>query len=134
MKDHLSVGALGENIACEYLKKNRFKILERNVRRPWGEIDVIARDRSGVLVFVEVKTLKKRGEESALRPEDNMTRSKILKTQKMAGMFANEHPELVDDRRGWRVDLITISLPVDGDSELTSELEDCVINHLENVE
>ena len=50
----------GEDKACEYLKKLNFKIIERNFRKGYGEIDIVAidsSDRSGqVLVFVEVKT------------------------------------------------------------------------------
>ncbi len=47
-------GKFFEDLACEYLKKKKFKILERNYRCPFGEIDIIAQ-RRGVLSFVEVK-------------------------------------------------------------------------------
>ena len=46
---------LGENKACEYLQKLGFKILERNYRKTYGEIDIIALDKD-VLSFIEVKT------------------------------------------------------------------------------
>jgi len=49
------VGASGEDLAAAHLKKQGYKILERNYRTPLGEIDLIARHR-GVLVFIEVKT------------------------------------------------------------------------------
>ncbi len=52
-KKHL--GELGENLACEFLRKKGYQILERNFRCRMGEIDIIAR-RSGTLVFCEVKT------------------------------------------------------------------------------
>src|ERR1041384_2243957 len=53
---HLRPGALGEKLACRYLKRNGFKILFRNFRgRSGGEIDVVCRDNH-TLVFVEVKT------------------------------------------------------------------------------
>jgi len=55
VSSHLQVGADGEDAAVKYLKKQGLKILERNVRIPGGEIDIIARDRQ-FLVFVEVKT------------------------------------------------------------------------------
>lgn len=38
---HLKVGKIGENIACEYLKNKGYKIIERNFRRKWGEIDIV---------------------------------------------------------------------------------------------
>lgn len=50
-----TVGNHGEEIACQYLKKLGFKILERNYRIRGGEIDIVARDKD-TLVFVEVKT------------------------------------------------------------------------------
>ncbi len=47
-------GKQGEDRACAYLKKQRYKILERNFRSRYGEIDLIAQDRA-TIVFVEVK-------------------------------------------------------------------------------
>ncbi len=47
-------GNKGENIACDFLKKKNFKIIERNFSCKFGEIDIIAED-GNFLVFVEVK-------------------------------------------------------------------------------
>ena len=44
----------GENIAAEYLKKQGYRILERNYSTKVGELDIIAQDRD-TIVFVEVK-------------------------------------------------------------------------------
>ena len=52
-----ATGKLGESLAEAYLKKKGYRILERNVRSPFGEIDIVAK-HDGVLVFVEVKTRK----------------------------------------------------------------------------
>ncbi len=50
-------GRIGENLACLYLEKNNYKIIERNFRCRQGEIDIIVRDEiKNELVFVEVKT------------------------------------------------------------------------------
>lgn len=49
------IGRLGEDYAAKYLRKKRYKILERNYRTKLGEIDIIAQDGS-YTVFVEVKT------------------------------------------------------------------------------
>lgn len=49
------LGETGEDLAAAALKKQGYKILERNYRTPLGEIDLIARHQ-GYLVFLEVKT------------------------------------------------------------------------------
>ena len=54
------IGKIGEDKATEYLKKNNYKIVERNFSCKIGEIDIIAKDRNvklnNELVFFEVKT------------------------------------------------------------------------------
>ena len=47
-------GAEGERAAAEFLKAQGYRILARNYRTRWGEIDLIAED-GRTLVFVEVK-------------------------------------------------------------------------------
>ena len=49
------LGASGEAKACKYLKKNGYKILERNFKNPFGEIDIIA-SKDDITAFIEVKT------------------------------------------------------------------------------
>jgi putative endonuclease len=57
-------GARGEKIAQNYLKKQGYKVIDRNFRIRGGEIDIIALDPStgsgqnATLVFIEVKTRK----------------------------------------------------------------------------
>lgn len=55
--EHLRLGHKGEDIACRYLKRNGYSVLERNYRSGKHEIDIILRapDRRTV-VFAEVKT------------------------------------------------------------------------------
>lgn len=48
-------GEAGEEYCAKYLKKHGFKILDRNYRKPFGEIDIVA-VKNNVLCFVEVKT------------------------------------------------------------------------------
>ena len=50
-------GKFGESLACNYLRKNNYDIIENNFRCKQGEIDIIARDnKKNELVFIEVKT------------------------------------------------------------------------------
>jgi putative endonuclease len=56
MKDvRRQMGAAGEDLAAAALKKQGYKILERNWRSPLGEVDLIAK-HGRFLVLVEVKT------------------------------------------------------------------------------
>ena len=48
------LGELGENLACDELRRRGYAILERRYRTRFGEIDIVAR-HGDVLVFVEVK-------------------------------------------------------------------------------
>jgi putative endonuclease len=71
--EHLRRGALGEKLACRFLRGRSYKILYRNFRgRRGGEIDIVCRDRD-TLVFVEVKT---RGREDFGRPVQAVDRRK----------------------------------------------------------
>lgn len=55
MASQHELGREGENFACEYLKENGYKVLERNWRYGNDEIDIIALIEN-TLVIVEVKT------------------------------------------------------------------------------
>lgn len=48
------LGRKAEELTAKYLKKNRYKILERNFVTPFGEADIIA-FKDGYYCFVEVK-------------------------------------------------------------------------------
>ena len=51
------IGTLGENIAIKFLKKNKYKILDRNLHISHNELDIIAlHKKSGIIAFIEVKT------------------------------------------------------------------------------
>ncbi|MEK7553538.1 MAG: YraN family protein [Patescibacteria group bacterium] len=144
MNHRSQLGQLGENIACGYLVENNFKVIERNFRQKWGEIDIIAKAPDKTLVFVEVKTV--RGVEklhmvseedvSQISAEDQLTAAKLQKLQRTASLYANHKSELVNDRKGWRIDLLAITIKRDY-SEFTKELtikeKDCVIKHYENI-
>ena len=49
------LGFRGEERAARYLKRRGYKIIERNFRCPFGEVDIIA-EKGDVVAFIEVKT------------------------------------------------------------------------------
>jgi len=115
------VGQLGEDIAERYLKKKRYKIVERNYREKWGEIDIIAKSPKKVLVFVEVKTVS--GPNSSITAEDQLTRAKLSKLQRTAELYANGPGAKHVKKSGWRIDLLAIT--IDG--------EEATVKHYENI-
>ena len=54
-QERLTLGRQGEDAAAKYLQRKGMKIVERNLRTPIGEIDLVVRHRK-ILAFVEVKT------------------------------------------------------------------------------
>ena len=49
------LGKIGEELAVEYLEKNKYQIIKRNFYCRQGEIDIIAKDKEEI-VFIEVNT------------------------------------------------------------------------------
>ncbi len=83
----LIVGAKGEYAACVYLKKNGYKILKRNYKKSFGEIDIIAKKNEDIS-FVEVKTRKN---EDFGRPCQAVNESKKSKIRKTAMAYIVEN-------------------------------------------
>ena len=69
MENLINIGKIGENKACEYLKNKGYRIIDRNYREKFGEIDIIAVSRDLTLVFVEVKTIDKSGKSAICLPD-----------------------------------------------------------------
>lgn len=122
MKEKNNLGAEGEAYACEFLKKKGYEIIEKNARMRCGEIDIVARNKNGTLVFVEVKTSREFSAEG-FHPEDHMTPQKINNFRNSSSLYANARKNLVDDRVGFRLDLIA----------LAKVGNDFVAHHYENV-
>lgn len=99
------IGALGEKIAEEYLKRHGFKIEERNLARKTGELDRVA-SKDGTLHIVEVKTMV--GEEfprdddtdDGYDPAVNLHEYKIRKVARTAEWYVAEREWEGD----WQVD------------------------------
>ena len=115
------IGRLGEERANFYLKNKGYRIIERNHWKPWGELDIVALAQDRTLVFVEVKAIAGQGD---ITPEDNLTGAKLRKLKRAASLYANSHQKLLNDERGWRIDLVAINLFENGSAD---------IRHYENI-
>jgi putative endonuclease len=113
----IDVGRIGENAAADYLKKKGYKIIERNHRTRWFEIDIVA-FKKNKLIFVEVRA--KNGTEFG-SPEDTIDYKKLGKIIKAAqGYIAFRAPRV----EMYQIDAVCVVL--DG-----SEIER--ISHYENI-
>lgn len=81
------MGKAGEKLALTYLQDLGYRILARNYRQPFGEVDIIANDH-GTLVFVEVKT---RVGTSFGPPFESVTPHKQMQISKVALEYIGRH-------------------------------------------
>ncbi|MEK7464563.1 MAG: YraN family protein [Patescibacteria group bacterium] len=122
MNQKSQLGREGEDFACEYLVDKGFKIIDRNCRKPWGELDIVAISPDKTLVFAEVKTMSGFND-GGLKPEDQMSRSKIERFRRVAQLYAGSNEKLIDENKGWRLDLIS----------LTKIGKDFILKHYEQI-
>jgi len=115
-------GFLGEQIGTSYLLKNHYQIITNNYQKKWGEIDIVAFDKTTrETVFVEVKTRMKTNS-SHILPEEELTEAKIKRLQRAILSFLNQYH--LDDKP-WRFDFLAIET-----SDLNEEPE---IRHYKDV-
>lgn len=84
--DKSAIGTEGEQLAVRFLKKNGYKILQRNYRCKIGEIDIVTYDH-GAIAFVEVKT---RCSDTYGTPELSVTENKKRQIVKVASHYVAE--------------------------------------------
>ncbi len=102
----LSKGNWGERLAEQHLQNKGYRIIARNFKKRYGEIDLIALHNQ-TLIFVEVKT---RWNQSHGTPEEAITPWKIKTLVKTAHYFKLLHPELPD---GMRMDAVAVEINED---------------------
>lgn len=93
------IGKWGEGIAVEYLEERGYSAIARNVRTPYGEIDIVA-SQDRLTIFVEVKT---RTSKSFGPPEISVTPRKQEHMIAAAEHYAQENE--IDH---WQIDVIAI--------------------------
>ena len=85
--DNKGIGNLGEEVAATFLEGKRYRILERNLKTSFKELDLIA-EQDGILVFVEVKTRTSYNFGGA---EQAMTKKKIINLKQAALYYLNRN-------------------------------------------
>lgn len=112
------LGAWGEALAADYLRKKRYEVVASGYRSRFGEIDLIVKNRK-FLVFVEVKLRKTADFARAMEYVDRRKQDKIRIT---ASMYLSQNPTNLQPR----FDVIEIYAP-DG-----TETRKPQIHHLED--
>ena len=116
-------GALGERIAADHLARNGYRILARNFRTRYGELDLVAADERA-LVFCEVKTRVARGTSGPATPLDAIGPAKRRQLRRMAReWFAAADTPRPRTRRA-RFDAIGVLLSTAGSVLAIEHVED----------
>jgi putative endonuclease len=89
------LGLFGEDHAVKYLKKNGYRIIERNYSNKLGEIDIVAKEK-GTIVFVEVKT---RNSTLFGSPKEAVHLQKQKKISKVALAWLKQHNKMGEKAR-----------------------------------
>lgn len=99
------IGALGEQLAVDHLTSLGLRVMARNWRCRYGELDVIAADDAArIVVFVEVKT---RTSDRFGGVEQAVTPKKLLRLRRLAGLW------LAAQDGGWsqvRIDVVGVRI------------------------
>lgn len=98
------LGNWGEKLAVVFLQKNNYSILSRNYHCRYGEIDIVAMDKNGFIVFVEVKT---RSSKNFGLGMEAINYTKIQRIKKTAIIYLSERSP---KHHGLRFDIIDINL------------------------
>lgn len=123
---HIELGKLGEDIAADFLKKNGYSIVARNIRFSRYELDIVAED-DNYLVFVEVKT------RSCLYPESGVygTPGSAVNSKKRTDTIkaANDYINKNHTSKQPRIDVIEIYMKESSNGLYPQILN---INHIRN--
>lgn len=113
-----NTGKNGEERAVYFLKKKGFEIVEKNYRKPWGEIDIVAK-KNGVIHIIEVKSFtEKEGVKSNNdfdEPADRLTKEKTKRLLRISQTYLEERGIWEGD---WQIDILFITFFPDGSEKI----------------
>lgn len=115
--DTKSIGQMGEDEAVRFLEDNGFSVIDRNYRKKWGEIDIIA-EKSGILHFVEVKAITSKGD---YLPEDNVRLWKKERLSRVIRTYLLD--KKIPDEQEFEIDIISIVLDPTGKNHRIKMIE-----------
>lgn len=113
------LGASGEKIAKDFLKKKGYRIRETNFHCREGEIDIIA-EKDDYLIFVEVRT---KSSYNFGTPEESVTHAKKERLVTLAFTYLNSHQNLPSS---WRIDIVAIELDKKGKAKRIELIENAI--------
>ncbi len=107
------IGNLGEDVSVNFLREKGFEILNRNYRKKFGEIDVVAKIKDKIH-FMEVKTVSRENllnpihaEMDTFRPEDNVHPWKLKRLSRAITAYISQYKLSGTE---WQFDVITVFL------------------------
>ncbi|NMM99468.1 endonuclease [Bifidobacterium sp. DSM 109958] len=104
------LGRAGEDYAAEWLIRRGWRIIDRNWRSRYGELDLVALDANREIVFVEVKTRRSTDQGSPQAAVDGRKQSNLRRAA-MEWLLADEHHV---PHRGTRFDVVAILMTPSG--------------------
>ena len=117
------LGAFGEKIAINFLKRKGYQILDKNFSfasgLEKGEIDIVAQ-KGDIISFVEVKSLI---EVSNFSPEEKVNFQKQEKIKKIAQIWLDKNKRALDSK--WQIDVLSI--------KIDPSFKKAKVKHLENI-
>lgn len=124
------IGKLGEELASRFLVKRGFKLIDRNYREKWGELDIVARDNRDTLHFIEVKTVSRETfpgvsrETDTYRAEDNIHLWKLKRLSRTIQSFLFKN-KIRDEN--WVFDVVVVYLVVGRKQAKVSLIENIIL-------
>jgi len=115
-------GRRGEKIAARYLHEHGYKVVERNYRTRFGEIDLVCTQRDK-LVFVEVKL--KIGDKFGT-PEEMITKAKVWQVRQTAEGYLLENYQMKTKYSNYQIDAVCVVM---GENDSIDR-----VSHYENIE
>lgn len=121
------IGELGEDLACMFLMKQGFSIIERNYTRKCGEIDIIVK-KNGITHFIEVKSLICENNipvtHVTYNPEENLHSRKLKRIHRTVQLYILENN--MDDK-DWRFDLLAVFIDMKTKTAKFRKTEDLIL-------